>query len=200
MKTLRDESLKATAYHEAGHTLVAWLLRVKVRSATIVPDREAESDGHIRHEGLLLGKFPEAVESDRQRIRMEKFIMVSLAGPIAQMMYNPRSFRRYHAGFDWPTALNLSMMCTRSSSTSERHLAYLEARTKDLLEAPGIRELLRILATELLARKTLNRSEIALLCTTGMPPGMSPNERSREPNQDDDRSCNGRHRSQDDDE
>ncbi len=166
MKKKRASYLNATAYHEAGHALVAWRLDVKVRSATIIPDKQAGTDGHVRHEKLLLGKSSETIESDRQRIRIEKLIMVCLAGQIAQTMYNPRSVRRYHASFDHRQALDLSLMCTHSDSTSELHLTYLEARTKDLLENPGMPELLEVIATELLAKKTLTGSEIAMLCTS----------------------------------
>jgi hypothetical protein len=143
---------------------MAWLLRVKIRSATIAPDRKAGIAGSVSHEKLLIRKFPEAIDSDRQRIRAEKLIMVSLAGPIAQILYNPRSFRRYHAGFDWDRALDLSAMCTESVSTSERHIEYLEGRTKDHLRNPEKWKLVRKVADELLANTTVAGSRIAELC------------------------------------
>jgi ATP-dependent Zn protease len=160
----KTASLRATAYHEAGHAVMAWILGVKIRSATIAPEREAGIAGSVSHEKVLIGKFPEAIDSDRQRIRAEKLIMVSLAGPIAQVLYNPRSFRRYHAGFDWDRALDLSTMCTESISTTERHIEYLEARTKDHLRNPEKWKLVKKLADELLATRTVDGVRIAELC------------------------------------
>lgn len=160
----KTASLKATAYHEAGHAVMAWILRVKVRSATIAPDREAGIAGSVSHEKLLLGKCPETIDSDRQRIRAEKLIMVLLAGPIAQVLYNPRSFRRYHAGFDWNRVVRLSGMCTESVSTSERHIEYLEGRIKDHLRNPEKWKLVTKVADELLGNTTVDGARVAKLC------------------------------------
>ncbi len=40
-----DEEHEATAYHEAGHAVVGWKLRIPVHSATINPDHN--SLGHV---------------------------------------------------------------------------------------------------------------------------------------------------------
>src|ERR1700758_383304 len=126
-------SIKTIAHHEAGHAVMAWLLNVKIRKATIVPDTKMGNAGSVHHEKLLIRKYPEFDDSDRQRIRIEKLIMVCLAGPIAHMIFNQRSFRRSHAGSDWAQARDLSLLCTGSDTTTDRHLEYLEARSKDFL-------------------------------------------------------------------
>jgi hypothetical protein len=69
---------------------MAWVLGVKIRSATIAPDREAGIVGSVSHEKLLLGKFPETIDSDRQRIRAEKLIWPKTMEP-ASPTRNARS-------------------------------------------------------------------------------------------------------------
>ena len=90
--------------------------------------------------------------------------MVCLAGPIAQVLYSPRSFRNHHAGFDWKSAVEVSMMCTHSASTTNLHLDYLDALTRDRLKNPQVWKLVTNIACALLARTTLDGKEIAAIC------------------------------------
>ena len=157
-------SVEAVAYHEAGHAIMAWLLNVRIRKATIVPDARAGSLGHVRHEKLLLGKFPEFDNSDRQRIRIEKLIVVCLAGPIAQVLFRPRSFRKYHASSDWKQAVDLSSLCNGSDPAITKHLAYLEIRTRDSLQTPSNRVFIECVAKELVNKHTLSGKEVSAIC------------------------------------
>jgi ATP-dependent Zn protease len=86
-------ALEATAIHEAGHAVAAWLLRVRVNSATIIPHSGAL--GHVTHANPLRGVDLEWDDSDRARLRAERYIKVCLAGPLAQKKFNPRSYRHW---------------------------------------------------------------------------------------------------------
>ncbi len=46
---------KAVAYHEAGHAVAAFYLHMPVYKATIKPDSERGTDGHVRHYKLHTG-------------------------------------------------------------------------------------------------------------------------------------------------
>ena len=70
------------AYHEAGHAVVAAVLRVKTRSTTIIPTNEY--DGVYKHNHLFRKMELETSNSDRTRLKVERKIMVCLAGPLAQ--------------------------------------------------------------------------------------------------------------------
>jgi hypothetical protein len=54
---------KATAYHEAGHAVACYCLGVKVKSATVVRDKDQGTHGHVRHENMFLGLDPEIDQS-----------------------------------------------------------------------------------------------------------------------------------------
>ena len=45
--------LEATAFHEAGHAMVAFLKRVRIVQISILPDVESGSLGHLLSSGKL---------------------------------------------------------------------------------------------------------------------------------------------------
>ncbi len=49
----RTKFLEATAYHEAGHAVMAWDEGIKINSISIVPDEKAS--GRIMHADPLRG-------------------------------------------------------------------------------------------------------------------------------------------------
>jgi hypothetical protein len=157
---------KATAYHEAGHAFMAWFLRVGLKKVTIVP-REG-SAGRCHHEKLLRGKHPEVDDSNPARLRKEKLIMVALAGPIAQQLYNPRSYRRHHAMRDHQTAAEVVENLSRSSEEANAYIEWLQIRTKDRLREPANWGAVQALANELLRRSTLEGREVKPVILRGV--------------------------------
>jgi hypothetical protein len=87
----------ATAYHEAGHVVVAWCLGKRVLRATIVPDDV--SAGRVDIEPEAPSTCDAIVRGDRwdpARLQAEKLVMVLQAGEAARRRYNSRSVRRCH--------------------------------------------------------------------------------------------------------
>lgn len=76
-----DDELTLTAYHEAGHAVVAAHAGGRVLSVTIAPDWD---DGPARTGDLQVawskGRFP-------AKVLAEKLTLVALAGPVAEMIY-----------------------------------------------------------------------------------------------------------------
>jgi hypothetical protein len=100
---------KATAYHEAGHAVACCYFGVKVKSATIVPDKNKNSAGLVRHDNLFRGLDPEHDASGRVRLRIEQAITISLAGPAAQRRHDKKSWRHYHGAGDFNWASDLAL-------------------------------------------------------------------------------------------
>ena len=91
----------ATAYHEAGHAVVASCLGRRVQGATVVPNDE--SVGHIKIESEKPSTVAAIVQGDRwrpSRLQAEKRVMVLQAGGVAQRWYNSYSVRRWHSQND----------------------------------------------------------------------------------------------------
>ena len=149
----------ATAYHEAGHAVVAWRLGVAVRGVSIVPDED--TSGRCHHAALIRGKYPELDDSLRAVVRMQKQVMVSLAGLIAQRIHSPRSVRRYHAHTDHRAAVDVALHLTSSEEEASAFLKWLEIRTGNLLRAHW--PMVDALSKELLARGSMRGKEVERL-------------------------------------
>jgi hypothetical protein len=150
----------ATAYHEAGHALVAWLLGIRLRRVTIVPSKKDNFDGCCYHAKIVRGKHPEFDDSPGAFVRMQKHVMVCLAGIISQRRFNSRTVRRWDASGDY--RLIFPIVSNRLSSDKETtaYLSWLEVKTDELLRQPHNWARVKLLARELLARNTLKRNEV----------------------------------------
>jgi ATP-dependent Zn protease len=82
----------STAFHEAGHAVLAIQNRVPIRYVTIVPDEEQGTLGHVRHAGdeahrRLRDGLEFAGLTLRQLDKLERHVQVSLAGEAAECRY-----------------------------------------------------------------------------------------------------------------
>lgn len=117
-----------TAYHEAGHAWMAVLTGARVLSVTIEPDWD---DGPQRY-GDTQVAWQTNEHTERELI--ENGILVSLAGPAAEMTYRGEP---YHPGLiaewaeDWQAAWT-SATSLYADELSRMH--YLEQQTAQLLK------------------------------------------------------------------
>jgi hypothetical protein len=152
MRTLPNSRDVATAYHEAGHAVAAFCVGVRLKKITII--RSGDYSGLCEHAKIIHGKFPECDGSGQMRLAWERQVIVALAGPIAQKLYSPRSFRRYHASSDYRAALIAASFITGSENEASAWLKWLEIRATDLLEFRW--KSVKTLAKELLLLRTLD--------------------------------------------
>jgi hypothetical protein len=82
---------KETAYHEAGHAVVARVLNIPVDLATIHPDEF--SNGHVAHGASWPDNETAAEDREEEWLRRmetaENSAKLALAGPLAHMKYRP---------------------------------------------------------------------------------------------------------------
>jgi len=149
--------MEITAYHEAGHAFMAMLLGGKVRSVTIEPDND---DGPERF-GDTQVIWRKSRYSERELC--EYSIQVSLAGPVAEMLYSGDA---YHPGLvaewahDWQSAWELAKPLF---ADHRRRLDYLERVTGQLyqlLDSEPNWSAVASLADNLLAHETLEHEEV----------------------------------------
>ena len=145
------------AYHEAGHALMALLLGGEVKLVTIEPDND---DGPNR-QGDTQVLWRRAGFSDKEFA--SKAIQVSLAGPVAEMIY---SGDPYHPGLvaewvaDWREAWTSALLL---HPNERQRLAYLEQISIQLyrrLKEDDLWAALASLADHLLAHESLEGEQV----------------------------------------
>jgi len=145
------------AYHEAGHALIALLLGGKVKQVTIEPDND---DGPDR-QGDTQVLWRRSADSEKEFAN--KAVQVSLAGPVAEMIY---SGDPYHPGFvaewaaDWHEAWEAAVLL---HPNERQRLAYLEQISIQLyhrLKEDDLWAVLASLADNLLAHETLEGEQV----------------------------------------
>jgi ATP-dependent Zn protease len=147
-----------TAYHEAGHALVAFLLGGEVRSVTIEPD---DDDGPERT-GDTQVLWPRS--TDGEKAFAKKAIEVSLAGPVAEMIYTGEP---YHPGLiaewaaDWREAWEAAALLYADERKRLRFLEDASIRLYHRLQEEDLWAAIASLADNLLAHETLESEQVA---------------------------------------
>lgn len=130
-----EEQRRATAYHEAGHAVVAYDQRIKVTTATIVPDSVNGTDGLVTHDPIRLESLKLDIDHIPPRVRdqMERQARIYFAGEIAQRKFNPRSLRFHHSHDDRRSAMNLISRLTSSDRELGAWLKLLRIQTEEIV-------------------------------------------------------------------
>lgn len=149
--------VELTAYHEAGHAFMAAYLGAKVRSVTIEPD---DDDGPQRFGDTQI-VWRRSRMSERKLC--ESSIQVSLAGPVAEMLY---SGDPYHPGLvaEWANDWQSAWEFAEALFTDQRkRLEYLERVTGELyrlMDSEPHWSAVAAIADNLLAHETLEGEDV----------------------------------------
>jgi hypothetical protein len=148
--------LKATAYHEAGHTIALWRLEGRVpRRVTIEPDKESwgamfDPKALSGIVGLEYGDLTPRVQR-----RIENRMTISLAGPAAQHKYNPQSVLLHHGKWDRENVCALLSYLCVSNDVFRAYYRLMNVRAHQLIQAPLNWRAITILSRELIQQRTL---------------------------------------------
>lgn len=146
-----------TAYHEAGHALMAVKLGIKVEQITIEPDND---DGPQRFGDVQLSWNMASTDDEHY---LKSVIMVCLSGPVAEMIY---SGDPYHPGFvpewsqDWKHAWSAA---ASFFPDKQDRLRFLEQTTMELhhyLSRNAIWAAIAGISDELLAHETIEGEQV----------------------------------------
>jgi hypothetical protein len=162
-----EEEAAECAYHEAGHAVIAYILGATVRKISILIPME-EPDSYFG--GLTLSDAGEV-------LRPGQYIMVTVAGRIAEEKYSGRS----HPGDDkddresvrrrtryfgaerrrkgQPRALTVNW----GRDTERRYIQFLKLLTRDVLNMPWVWSAVQALATALLDKKELGSTATKII-------------------------------------
>jgi hypothetical protein len=162
-----SKPLWSTAYHEAGHAVVGWRLRIGLRKkgVTIMPKKGEYTGCCFSRAGV--GRDIEWDASDRNCMRAEKKVQSLLAGVIAQRRYNPRSVRGNPASSDFHAAVNILSCVSGGTKEIEAWLKLLHIRTENMLANPDIWRAVERLAAALMERRTIPGKEATEIIREG---------------------------------
>ena len=153
-ETLDSRKLQATAYHEAGHAVVALLLGMRLRSVTILFDEEHHNKGLCSCEpekGLdRVDEWP----LPRREAWANRRITFVIAGPIAEKRFTNRT-NRAGSSADFDEAVRIAEKVSLSDREAERQIDWLWERANNLLAVKETWKAVEEVAAALLAQQTL---------------------------------------------
>lgn len=141
-----------SAYHEAGHAVMAMIMGARIISVTIEPDWD---DGPQRHADIQI-QWPQQNLDSRKL--SEPLALVALAGPAAEMIHTGDPF---HPGLiaEWTADWQLAWEAAAARVPDARkRLAYLEqvtARAYKILSRDDCWSALATIVDNLIAHETL---------------------------------------------
>ena len=159
----KAHNLSRVAVHEAGHAVASYHLATPLRYVTIKRDKSGWTRGHTRQRWVWFhdkqGVFD---DSPRGRDRVERHILVSLAGQIALRRYAPRSRWRSGSAGDTRQAMDLFWhICDQDKKAARLYMALLWRRAEWLIET-NWKDVLAV-ARALTERRMLKAQEVAKL-------------------------------------
>jgi hypothetical protein len=146
---IKSRKLKTTAFHEAGHAVMACILHVPLGKVTNLPGEGRAGSCHFAK------IFRPRNFTNRDRLVMEKHIMIALAGGIAQRISDPKTYRYYHCETDHSEAAQMALTVTGSAAETNAYIAWLSVRTEETLRQRLYWDVVQAVATELMRRRTL---------------------------------------------
>ncbi len=160
------KQLTATAYHEAGHTAATIEVNLRVKEVSIIPNKERNSLGHCS--GPKAPRWLLDADHDvslRVRDRLERMIIVLLAGPIAEAQWTGR---RNHVGASGDVKKAVDLMShLAGGKEADAYLAWLYIRAENIIASDATWGVVQAIAEALLAQRRITGKEARRLYDEG---------------------------------
>ena len=149
--------LQVTAYHEAGHAVVAHVLHRGLASITIVPDEDEDTLGLCQYlRSRINWEGADWAPTTRQRSYLERAILTVLAGAEAE---HALTGRRGHLGasHDYTQAVDCALIALGGDAEeASLFLGWMAYRARKLLQQPQNWHAVEALSRELMVHRTLS--------------------------------------------
>lgn len=149
------QKLTSTAYHEAGHAVLACQLGLKFRHVTVDP-----REGSLGHISYVIPRWfsPHNVRQDRVRLLAERYIIAAYAGGVAETKFRARRSSWSKRG-DIILIEFLSAWCDGSQKVERAFLRY--CRTVAAERVCSSWRQIEAVARALVKRRTLSSDGVA---------------------------------------
>jgi hypothetical protein len=151
---------EATAYHEAGHAVAAWRLRVRIgrKGVSIISSEDFFGTVHLR-KGFRGDPVVEMTAA--MRVGLENQIITTLAGEAAQRKYRPSSVRSHHGSVDRKNVTYLLCSLVGSDRECRAYYKWLQIRAEQLVENTFCWTAIEAVAKTLMQRNRLSAKEVS---------------------------------------
>ncbi len=159
-KALRERrARRATAHHEAGHAVIAWVLGLTVGSASI--QQQGDSCGRVEID------VPRSVKrgtwmDPSVRMWAEGNIMAQMSGFIAERRYRGRA-NHVGAFADYLSTGDIATVFTFSREERDLFLEWLFARARALMRRRAARLAVTAVARALLKKERISGRTVAMI-------------------------------------
>lgn len=152
---------RRVAYHEAGHAVACYLLHKPFHYVTIQGEDLEGTLGHVMPWDAPASIRPDITMTARIRDWIERDVMVSFAGQVADEMagYSPLDPNYYGQRGDNASVIDRASYVAQGDEQLEHYLAWLLARTKDMLALPWHWAAVEAVADALQERRRLSGRE-----------------------------------------
>jgi hypothetical protein len=146
------KKLESTAYHEAGHAVMAYHVRRRFKYVTI--EQEEDSLGHI-----LLSRWPKGIEPGidsgaRVENYLKNSILIDLAGHAAERLFKGRN-NWVGSRQDVQTAVEFADYVCGSNEESQAYVKWLFIKARNIIRLEPYWDSIKALAKELLIKKKI---------------------------------------------
>jgi hypothetical protein len=155
--------LEETAYHEAGHTVMAFELGRKVRYITTIPGLVADTRGHVRPTASPKWHLMDDSCAPRMLRWIEREIAILISGPLAQGMFLGE-FDSVGASRDHQEVIRLGSMLFNSPDAMKEYLEKQVHIIVEFLKQPSVWVQVEALAAALIVRRTIGGKRARQIC------------------------------------
>lgn len=132
MNKRERKKLECTAYHEAGHAIVAFVTHRRFKYVTIVPKLQGNMLGHIMYGSLGKEFMPDLGIGHNLRYKVEREVILNFAGHAAESMFTGKR-RTPGAGADFDSAATIAACVTGGFEETEAYINWLMARARGIV-------------------------------------------------------------------
>jgi ATP-dependent Zn protease len=155
---LDTTKLTATAYHEAGHAVMALVLGRSIEKVTISPARLQTGGSRLGACRVQKGRFKASKDA------LEDDVLILLAGMVAESHFTGR-YCEEGAAQDLRAVRRLLARRANSDRSIERLTRRLLDRTEHVLRASGHAQAIQTVSRELLQKETITGRAVRHLLT-----------------------------------
>jgi hypothetical protein len=149
----RRRQLESTAYHEAGHAVMRFLLGMSVHEVSVVPNEETL--GHCTGSSLRAPLDLLVWGDGHRRRKVERYILVSLAGGAAEAAFQGR-YNWRGMELDLDCAIDLALKVCGGEAEAGKFAEWLLERARNLIIQDHTWAAVRRIAAALLKERRLS--------------------------------------------